>query len=493
MSVVAAESAPQHDTAGRRAGRVLQRKCACGSAAHAGEECEACAASRLQRRAARPYRGVTVPSLVDEVLRSPGQALDVPTRRLMEGRFGHDFSRVRVHDDARADASARAVNAHAFTVGDQVVFASGRFAPGSREGQSLLAHELTHVVQQRGANIAAGDENGPHEAEARQTERAFAQGGALPAARPAGLTLARQDGAAAPDAAAQASRAELMCDFRTLCQLRFSAPTVVSSDRVRRAYRSCHPSAGSVFLDPCLMPTPGPDAPAATPGTTPSPTPATPSPSTTPSTGGGSSSGSSGGLSLPSTNVRFSLGAAQFNIDLPASLSVRLPVPFRGAERVVLALNASPSEFSFTATINAVPHVRIIARASATTSGTGSAGVTVETTRTSCQATDEAAARSALQSAGERLRNAILAVQNPPPVAADASELERTFDPEIRLGEVVAAIANVNSAIDRVRARCREVPVASFDFGVRGPLGTPGPDDRDRGAGYIGGTATFHF
>ena len=58
---------------------------------------------------------------------------------------------------------------------------------------------------------------------------------------------------------------------------------------------------------------------------------------------------------------------------------------------------------------------------------------------------------------------------------------------------MVAAIANVHSEIERVTARCREVPVATFEFGVRGPLGSPGTDDRARGGGYVGGTATFHF
>jgi hypothetical protein len=69
----------------------------------------------------------------------------------MEARFGHDFSGVRVHTDALAARSAGAVSAHAYTVGSHVVFASGRYAPTSREGQRLLAHELTHVVQQEGA------------------------------------------------------------------------------------------------------------------------------------------------------------------------------------------------------------------------------------------------------------------------------------------------------------------------------------------------------
>jgi len=444
----------------------------------------------VQRRAASAHRGLVVPEIVDKVLRSPGQALDASTRALMETRFGHDFSRVRIHTDAQAADSARAVNAHAYTVGEEVVFAAGRFAAGSRPGQRLLAHELAHVVQQRGSSFTASDD-GMHEATAMRTEQSFEHGAPTPAIRPSGLALARQEGTPPADAGARASRAELLCDITTLCQLRFSAPGVVNADRVRSAYRRCHPEAGAVFLDPCLMPSVGG---ALDPSRTPTPGTggATSPPTTTPGTGGTGSS-SSGGLSLPSTSVRFNLGPAQFTIDLPASLAVRLPVPFQGAERIVFTLNASPDEFSFTATINAVRHVRIIARASVTTSGTGSAGLRVETTRTVCRAVDEAAARSALQSAGERLRAAIVAVQTPPPVAADASELERTFAPEARLGEVVAAIANVNSEIERVRSRCREVPVASFEFGVRGPLSTPGPDDREHGGSYFGGTATLHF
>ena len=69
----------------------------------------------------------------------------------MESRFGHDFSTVRVHSDAAAEQSARDVNAHAYTVGHDIVFGAGQFGPGTREGQRLIAHELAHVVQQSGA------------------------------------------------------------------------------------------------------------------------------------------------------------------------------------------------------------------------------------------------------------------------------------------------------------------------------------------------------
>lgn len=88
------------------------------------------------------------PSIVHEVLRSPGRPLDPGTRAFMEPRFGYDFSRVRVHNDVAAAQSAREVDADAYTVGHHVVFADGLFAPGTHQGNRLLAHELTHVTQQ---------------------------------------------------------------------------------------------------------------------------------------------------------------------------------------------------------------------------------------------------------------------------------------------------------------------------------------------------------
>jgi len=87
---------------------------------------------------------------VDDVLRESGQALDGETRRLMERRFGFDFSRVRVHTDAQAAASAKGLGAAAYTSAEHVIFAADRYAPRGAEGMRLLAHELTHVVQQSG-------------------------------------------------------------------------------------------------------------------------------------------------------------------------------------------------------------------------------------------------------------------------------------------------------------------------------------------------------
>ena len=135
---------------------MLQRKCACGGTATSSNgECEECRKKKLQRRAADFREMAGVPPIVEEVLDSTGQPLDRATRDFMEPRFGHDFSQVRVHIDPKASESARAVNAHAYTVGHNVVFASGQYAPGKKSGQKLLAHELTHVVQQRKMNSAA--------------------------------------------------------------------------------------------------------------------------------------------------------------------------------------------------------------------------------------------------------------------------------------------------------------------------------------------------
>jgi hypothetical protein len=91
-----------------------------------------------------------VPPIVNEVLRSPGQPLDATTRAFMEPRFGSDFSHVRIHSNEVAGRSAREVSAQAYTVGKDIVFGSGRFAPETPEGRHLLSHELTHVIQQSG-------------------------------------------------------------------------------------------------------------------------------------------------------------------------------------------------------------------------------------------------------------------------------------------------------------------------------------------------------
>jgi hypothetical protein len=174
---------------------ILQRKCACGNLATGGE-CSECskkkrfglqtklkvnepgdiyeqeadriadqvmetpahtavsgAPPRIQRFSGQSNGQMdTAPASVDQALASTGRPLEPVLRQDMEERFGYDFSRVRVHSGAAAEQSARDVNAHAYTVGHDIVFGAGRLAPGTQAGQRLIAHELTHVVHQSGSD-----------------------------------------------------------------------------------------------------------------------------------------------------------------------------------------------------------------------------------------------------------------------------------------------------------------------------------------------------
>ena len=197
------------------AGLLLQRKCACGSptVSLTGECSECSSKKRLQTKlaigasndpleqeadrvvdqvmAASPHSAVSsafphiqrfagqatghadpAPASVDRVLAGPGRPLDPALRQDMEQRFGYDFSRVRVHSGSAAERSAQDVNAHAYTVGHSIVFGASRFTPGTHEGRRLLAHELTHVVQQSGS--AAAVQRAPTPAADPSAERAAA-------------------------------------------------------------------------------------------------------------------------------------------------------------------------------------------------------------------------------------------------------------------------------------------------------------------------------
>jgi hypothetical protein len=128
---------------------ILRHKCACGNYTSAGGECDVCKKNELgfQRRSADRCKP-EVPPIVRDVLRSPGQPLDPATRDFFEPCFGYDFSKVKVHADSKAAASAEAVNALAYTAGSHIVFNREGYAPRTNVGLRLLAHELAHTVQQ---------------------------------------------------------------------------------------------------------------------------------------------------------------------------------------------------------------------------------------------------------------------------------------------------------------------------------------------------------
>lgn len=131
----------------------LQRACDCGARCpncHTKQPGTEHQLVQTSRNGAGETGAATAPPIVHEVLSAPGHPLDSYTRDFMEPRFGMDLSQVRIHTDRKAAESARAVNASAYTVGNDVVFGEGAYTPRTSEGQRLLAHELVHTLQQQG-------------------------------------------------------------------------------------------------------------------------------------------------------------------------------------------------------------------------------------------------------------------------------------------------------------------------------------------------------
>jgi hypothetical protein len=181
-------------TAGRR---VLRR---CG-----GTQCPpgTCDHDDTLRRSATGHGPVAAPSVVHRVLDTPGEDLDRAARGHLEPRFGHDFSSVRVHTDGQAAASADAVSARAYTVGNHIAFAAGAYRPATDEGRRLIAHELAHTVQQgptvartAAAELVVGDSDDPAEHRADAIADRVMAGAASSSSPPAttGPTLRRQGG-----------------------------------------------------------------------------------------------------------------------------------------------------------------------------------------------------------------------------------------------------------------------------------------------------------
>jgi Domain of unknown function (DUF4157) len=149
------QSAPPQEISPTPVGRVLlQRQCACGAHSLGGAECTTCKKrSGLIQRKEKNHLPINQASpRVHEVLRSSGHPLGASVRAAFEPQFGRSFGDVQIHTDAMAQESAGALNAKAYVVGRHIVFGSGQYQPGTSAGNHLLAHELTHVVQQSHAS-----------------------------------------------------------------------------------------------------------------------------------------------------------------------------------------------------------------------------------------------------------------------------------------------------------------------------------------------------
>jgi outer membrane protein OmpA-like peptidoglycan-associated protein len=187
----------------------LQRKCDCGRHTLAGGECEECKKKEttLQRHPDGSAGTNSIPPIVREVLDSPGQPLDRNTRTFFEPRFGRDFSQVRVHTDTKAADSATSVNALAYTVGHDVVFGPGQYESQDEKSHHLLAHELTHVVQQASGRVGTDSES-----KARASEEMISRGKAIDSSSlgdsPVSLQKAGKDDPLGGSAAASAASHE---------------------------------------------------------------------------------------------------------------------------------------------------------------------------------------------------------------------------------------------------------------------------------------------
>jgi len=165
---------------------------------------------RLQRLAGNSGVGSLVgeeESPVKDVIAGQGQPLEPELQADMGARLGADFSDVRVHTDDRAGASARSVNAHAYTVGSHVVFQRDAYAPDTDAGRQTLAHELTHVLQQRQGPVdgtpAPGGISVSHPSDRFEQEAARNAERAMAAPAPAGPTAQREAGPTAQREAAE--------------------------------------------------------------------------------------------------------------------------------------------------------------------------------------------------------------------------------------------------------------------------------------------------
>lgn len=246
---------------------LLQRKCACGGTPGPTGECEGCRkkreARRLQRKTRNSEPGTRndsgVPPIVYEVLRSPGQPLDTKARAFMEPRFGHDFSKVRIHTDTRASESARVVHSLAYTVGRQVVFAAGQYGLGTTSGRQLLAHELTHTIQQSSnmqglqeeLRTTASDDMAEREAEA--ASRTIAHGQPFIARSREAVKIARQTDAGVPDAPDPNRNAQVECVKRLGGCPNTRPAGIPTPEEIARYNEECRRDTG--YTGPDLTPT----------------------------------------------------------------------------------------------------------------------------------------------------------------------------------------------------------------------------------------------
>jgi hypothetical protein len=493
----------------------LQRKCGCGKAAGAEGECAECKQKKeLQRHASGPAPE-RVPSIVHDVLRSHGRPLNEPAREAMEQRFGHDFSDVRVHADSRAGESARAVNALAFTVGSNVVFAPGQYQPESAEGQRLLAHELTHVVQQRGASgslssLSIADSNSHAEREADSVaSRVSAPTRVAP--RPAPQRISPAPQALHKQGPGDASTGsgfntglgsklqvdpKLTAEFLAMCAMGKGDPMLcakirVQSDPTLSGTKLEDPGAG-LKITPDMMREAQDkvNPPSGNKTSTPTADPGAPAP---PKKSPWSSDVMSG------TIVEYKSPAAQFKVSIPDGVAAKFKSQIHDAQFIRIDIGVSTTA-KFTASIK-IDNVPIELSSTIDPIGNkASVSLKVFGATSKCATSVDPAVVAKIQDVGKKVEEAWKAFQTPAtpaPVATtakpadspatgmakDVQDVKNTVEgvvdklqPEITLGKAIAAFVSAVEAVDK--AKKTPCVKASIQFGAT--FDTPlNPDPND--------------
>jgi hypothetical protein len=461
---------------------------------------------RLRRASDTPSTTHTAPPSVHDTLHAPGQPLDAGVRAFLEPRFGYDFSGVRIHTNPQAAESAKAVNAHAYTVGQNVVFGAGQYQPHSSAGQKLLAHELVHVVQQGGDVLR------------RQDKPLIAS----PAGALAPLHLPEQSVTFAPSEPLNADNpklAQLATTYKNTATnnpqayitLKADLPESVKYDtqkakaeagRLReqlQATRQVLVTLGVPYNQIEIAPpglynfsTSGGQVEAALfserrPLPSYSLPPAWKTPQPSPSSPASPAKGLSDLLTFS-----FKKGPFEVQVDLPKSVTGKLNLPLGSVYSLGFELKAEvPGDFSFGIAFNGMRYINVGLKAGLNYDKdkglAGSAGLQITTTRKICSAANPEGLKTKILASGEKLKKAL---DELPKVEPD-KRIEKLI-------EIGGSIGEMYEAVEKSKAGCKDVPAATLEFGWKGPISPSDkalqePDPLKRPVPYFGGTLTIPF
>jgi hypothetical protein len=492
---------------------VLQRQCAACNQRHLGEEkCSECEQKSqiLQRRSTSQTEVLTAPPVVHQVLNTSGQALDPATRQFMESRFGQDFSNVRVHTDTQAATSATSVNALAYTVGKNIVFGANQYAPQTARGKQLIAHELTHVMQQSAGSasidkkaIAISPSNTREEQEAESVaHQVVSNSPNIHTIHPHPVAMQREEAKDQKDDTIQFSsglrlnkdllaRMLVMCDegkldpmqcveMRKQLQPRPSMFGIGLTPQLNlgEAGKTATPFFSPIDINKPLVPTyglptilpPATQQPPASAPASPLP-PATQQPPASAPASPANQPSHSGGLNLPdfSKYTNFSVkvfGNKELNFDLPSSVSANLPFKVGDGKQVVINFKAETSKvFSFSIKLLGLPKVEVGASASVNLSGDQPKGkfeVGATATKQVCNADTAESLKAQMEATGKELVGAVDALNT----ARNNYDGSFTTSKDVleKAGKVGGKLKEIYDLREKAMGGCKPVPMGSLKF-----------------------------